>query len=236
MRLPVALATLVALTLTAASADAQRRGRTGTLVLAGDFPGAEVFIDAESVGRMPLEPLELEAGNHTIRVAQPGYTEYTEVFRIRPRQETALTVDMLPVSMALTVQTEPEGAQVFVDGRFAGEAPVEVDLLEGEHSIRITRAGYREAIRTVEAAPGQNETLEVTLEELPQEEVQALVGEQAETEWYEEPLTWVIIGGSAVALAVGVLLIVALTAEEPSQLDTFCEGGEESCVLVDPMF
>lgn len=235
-RLLAVWASVLAVTLSAASADAQRRQRTGTLVLEGDHPGAEVFVDAEPVGTMPMEPLELPVGSHTIRVARPGYTEYTEVFRIRPRRETVLAVDLLAVSMALNVSTTPEGAQVFIDGRFAGETPAEIDLLEGEHSIRVTLAGYREAIRSVEAVAGETETLSVELEELPQEEVDALVGPQPEPEWYEEPLTWVIIGGSAVALAVGVLIIVALTADEPSRLDTFCEGGDNSCVLVEPTF
>lgn len=231
----VVLAVVGSVVLACADAEAQRRRpRVGHLVLEGDQPGAEVYVDAELIGTMPLEPIELTAGEHTLRVTRPGYTELTEVVRIRPRRETTIEVSLLPISMVLSVVTEPEGAQLFVDGRFSGETPLEIDLLEGEHSIRVTRAGYQEVVRTIQARAGQNEVLELELENLPEEEMRALVGPPPEAEWYEEPLTWVLIGGSAVALAAGILLIVALTSEDPTQVDQFCMGGDHPCLPVNP--
>ena len=204
-------------------AEAQR-GRRGTVVVLGEQPGAEVYVDAELVGTMPLEPVELEAGSHTIRVVRPGYTEYTDVFRIRPRQQTEVMVDLLAIGMSLSIVTDPEGGRVFVDGNFSGEAPLRIDLLEGDHELRVTRLGYHDAIRTVAAVAGQDETLELALEELPAEERRAIF-EPQETEWYEEPLTWILVGGGAAALALGIVLIVVLTQDEDSQLDMFCAGN-----------
>ncbi len=229
------VASVASVVLGGSGAEAQRP-RAGHLVLEGDQPGAEVYVDAELVGTMPMDPLELSVGEHTLRVTRPGYTELTEVFRIRPRRRTQISVDLLPVSMALSVVTDPEGAQVFVDGRFSGETPLELDLLEGEHSVRVTRAGYHEVVRTVQAAAGQNETLDLELEELPAEEVRAMAGVETELEWYEKPLTWILVGGGAVAVAAGILLVVALTSEDPSQADQFCSGGMHDCLRVDPMF
>lgn len=194
----------------------------GTLVLEGEHPGAEVYVDAEPVGTMPMEPLPLASGNHTIRVTRPGYTEYTGVFRIRPRQETSVSIEMMAISMALNVTTEPAGAQVFLDGNFAGESPLELELNEGEHSLRFKAFGFHEAIRTVNAVPGQDDTLEVTLEALPAEEVAALT-QPRPPEWYEEPLTWVAIGGGAIALAAIIVIIAVVSADQPTQADQFCD-------------
>ena len=229
-----ALVAVAAVILIPSVVEAQR-GRTGRLVLSGDQPGAEVYVDAELIGEMPIDPLELPVGEHALRVTRPGYTELTEVFRIRPRRETRVQVDLLPISMALRVVTDPAGAQVFVDGRFAGESPTDLDLLDGEHSIRVTLPLYVEVVRSVTAVAGQNETMELELEELPEDQMRALVGPPPETEWYEEPLTWVLIGGGAVAVALGVLLIVVLTADEPSQRDMFCAESPLGCSEWDPM-
>lgn len=217
-----------------ASVEAQRRGgrsATGRLIVEGPrFEGAEVFVDAESVGRLPLEPIEIERGEHTVRVVQPGFTEFTEVVFVQRGREVTVNVDMLPVSMVLHVETEPEGAQVFVDGRFSGETPVDLDLVEGEHSIRIARAGYREVIREVQARAGERDAIELTLEELPRDERRVIVVPPENPEWYERPLTWVFIGAGAVAVALGVVLIVVLTADEPTQADQFCSGGTAECI------
>lgn len=202
-------------------------------MLEGDQPGAEVYVDADLAGTMPLDPLPLTVGDHTIRVTRPGYTEFTDVFRVRRNQTTTIGIDLMAVSMVLTVTAEPEGAQVFVDGTFAGEAPVDVDLLEGEHSIMVRRSGYREGIRSVQATPGQNETLEVTLEELPPEE-RPVVG-TTETEWYERPTTWLIVGGAAAVLAAGIAIIVVLSTQPDSQIDLFCNHSPACVRFTEPL-
>ncbi|MBW2463161.1 MAG: PEGA domain-containing protein [Deltaproteobacteria bacterium] len=208
--------------LVAASAEAQR---PGTLIIEGDHAGAEVYIDAELVGSMPLEPLSLDPGNHTIRVVRPGHTEFTDVFRIRPDRETALVVDMMAISMGMTITTEPAGAQVFIDGDFAGETPLELDLDEGTHSLRLKLFGFHDAVREVEAVAGQDDTVDVALEALPAEELEELTAPPP-LAWYEKPLLWVAIGGGVVLAVLTAVIIVVVTAERSNtpQADEFCLG------------
>jgi serine/threonine-protein kinase len=48
-----------------------------------------------------------------------------------------------PAPLALTVQTDPEGAEVFVDGAAAGVSPLELSPIEeGEHLVRVTKDGF----------------------------------------------------------------------------------------------
>ena len=48
----------------------------------------------------------------------------------------------------LVVETTPEGAEIYVDGRSYGPSPVRVDgLLRGEHYVTIKHLGYERAIR-----------------------------------------------------------------------------------------
>ena len=217
-----------------ATVAAQRRARTGSLRISGEHPGAEVFVDAELVGTLPLEPLALPVGEHSLRVSRPGFTEFTDVVFIAARRETVIEVDLMPVSMALTVETTPSGAQVFVDGRFSGAAPVEIDLLEGEHSLRVVATGYEDALRTVQARAGAAETERIELVALPEEVQLAAIGAEPPT-WYERPWTWIAVGGAALVVAAVVVILVAVTADEPSELERFC-GAAGGCVEIAPTF
>lgn len=220
----VMLVALVSAALPAAGAEAQRRRARepapGTLVLEASQEGAEVLVDEEVVGTTPLAPLPLTPGSHTLRVRLPGHTEFTDVVRIEPGQPAEVSVDLLPLSHALSVVTEPPGAHVYVDGDFMGDTPVELDLLEGTHSVRVTQRGYRDALREIEARAGTRDELRLTLEAIPEE---MLSDTPDTTEWYEEPVTWIAIGGGAVAIAVAITVIAVVASDSSqSELDGFC--------------
>lgn len=237
-----ALSAFAAVSLDPGSADAQRRrrqrpqprGDTGNLVIDTTSEGAEIYVDAELVGTAPLAPMQLPPGTYTVRVARPGYTEFTDVVTIRAGEDTRIEADLMAVSMVLHVSTEPEGGRVFLDGRFAGTTPVDVEVLDGTHSIRVTRQGYRDAVREITGRAGRTEDLHLDLERLSEEELreQGLAPPEP-PEWYEKPMTWLLVGGGALAVALGVVLVVVVTSDEPSQLDTFCR---DSCTLVRPPF
>jgi hypothetical protein len=57
------------------------------------------------------------------------------------------------------VESEPPGAQVFVDGRYVGVTPVvATDLLVGEHFVTFKKLGYKKGLRVAQVsarAPGQ---------------------------------------------------------------------------------
>lgn len=229
----LSLAALVAMASFAASdAEAQRsrRRRTAepaTLVIQSSVQGAEVLVDEEVVGVTPLEdPITLTPGSHTVRVRRPGYTEFTDVVTARAGQRIELPVDLMALSMVLTVRTEPEDARVFVDGTFRGTTPIELELIEGERSIRVTHPNHREVVRRIVALPGQTEALNLTLELVPESE------RARPPEWFEDPLIWVGVGAGAAALAI--LIVVLAVAIQPGQSpDTFCPMGS-ICLRIAP--
>lgn len=227
----------------AGSAEAQRRrrdrerdrteeaaapvGTTGTLSFTGDYEGAEVLIDEHFIGTMPLDPLPVDAGSHTVRVRLPGYSEYTDVVTVVAGQATEVWIDMLALSEALTVITTPPGAHVFVDGTFLGDTPTDVDLREGERVLRLVLPGYEEVTRTVTAVAGANDLLSVELVPIPEDD-----GEQ----WYESPVTWGAIGGGVAAVVLVVVIAAVATSSSGTQLDQFCAGGMQPCIRVSVAF
>jgi hypothetical protein len=65
---------------------------------------------------------------------------------------------------ALSITTEPDNADVYVDGRLAGQTPANVaSLAAGEHRVRIVKSGYLENARVVTLIVGEPTHLNVKL-------------------------------------------------------------------------
>ena len=229
----VAILLGLVIVLAAADADAQRRRRrrrrqrrqvptTGQLVILTPQPlhGAEVLIDEEPAGYAPLDPLTLPPGSHTVRVRRAGYTDFSEVTEIEAGGTAEVFVDMVALSMVVTVRSVPDEARVFVDGTFRGNTPIEIELIEGEHSLRVTAPRYRETVTTLTAIAGQTALREFELEAIPESELQPRT-----LEWYEEPPVWIGVGGGVAAVAaVAVTLAVVLSQDA---LRDHCGPGPE---------
>jgi hypothetical protein len=60
-----------------------------------------------------------------------------------------------PTKGTLTIQSDVSGAQVFIDRRFIGNAPVTVDDLEpGQHRLNVSADGFEGIARTIDVEPG----------------------------------------------------------------------------------
>src|SRR5262245_2719990 len=65
---------------------------------------------------------------------------------------------------ALSITTDPVNAEVFVDGRSAGQTPTNlVSIPAGEHRVRIVKTGYLENARVVTVSAGQPTIVNVKL-------------------------------------------------------------------------
>ncbi len=231
-------ASLMSLLAAPVHVSAQRRRRaaqpaTGTLAIRSAQNGAQVYVDETLVGALPLQPQTLNVGEHTLRVQLPGYTDFTDVFTIEQGHETTLDVELLAVATVLSVSSQPAGAQVFVDERFAGETPAHVELLEGEHSLRLHLPGYHDLIQQLTGQVGRAQELNLTLVALPADEDPTRV-EAAPRNWYEKPTTWIAVGAVAVAITVAVIVLVAVSSG-PREIDEYCMSGQ-GCVIVQPGF
>ena len=64
----------------------------------------------------------------------------------------------------VSVVSTPEGAEVYSDGAFVGNAPASLKLAAGKHTIRVTASGYKEWSRDVTVMAGSEAKLTATLE------------------------------------------------------------------------
>ncbi len=69
---------------------------------------------------------------------------------------------------SLTINTDPIGAPVVIDGALRGLTPLDVgDLPVGEHRVAVAKIGFLEVVRVVQVRPGSNEVLTISLTPLP---------------------------------------------------------------------
>ncbi len=69
---------------------------------------------------------------------------------------------------ALEIATRPPGALVFVDEQLVGVAPVERNLLEGKHVVKVMSEGYVPEEREVVAVGGVRESLQIDMRRSPE--------------------------------------------------------------------
>lgn len=178
--------------------------------------GAEVFIDGAFVGLIPLDgPIEVEPGEHVIKVSKRGYVDYLETHVIkRGRKPYVVEADLLPFSGILIIQTQPASAQVLVDGAFVGETPFEGEVESGDRTITLQSTGFlpHEERRLIVA--GETYFLDLVLQSEPPP--------IEETPFYT---TWWFWTGVAVVLAGGTIAAFTLGGDDtPTEPQTPVDG------------
>jgi PEGA domain len=60
-----------------------------------------------------------------------------------------------PASAKLSIVSTPDGADISVDGSFVGNTPSTVELPAGEHSVSVTKSGYKTWERKIKLTSGE---------------------------------------------------------------------------------
>lgn len=68
---------------------------------------------------------------------------------------------------SVTIKSTPDGADITVDGKYAGSTPSTLTLASGTHTIVIEEAGYAPWQRTVTVTSGEQISVNSTLEKKP---------------------------------------------------------------------
>jgi hypothetical protein len=107
--------------------------------------------------------------------------------RLRPAVESSVQ------PTTLKVDTDPSGADVYVDGEMVGTTPLEVPVTAGPHEIEVVKRGRRTERVQADLRPGVKESFSFRL---------------ASTTRVPGWLPWAALGGGMASLAAGVGLLV----------------------------
>ncbi len=137
------------------------RKKPGRLLVRVEPPvDAVVTVNQGQVGKAPFGPIELEPGEHTVRVESDRFLPFSGVVTI-PGLDLLeeLNVQLVPRWADVTIRSEPAGATILADGEQVGVTPATVELLEGSHEVSLSKDGFSAWDGTVVAMPNMAQTL-----------------------------------------------------------------------------
>lgn len=160
----IVLLILVLLVVSAVGSWAQGFGSTGpsgrySLTVTADVSNAVLFINNRPSGNTPVT-VTLPAGNYEIRVAVRGYPDYRRTIKLT--RNMTINVAFANPLYTLTVSSNIQGAEVYLNGEFVGNTPLQHELRQGNYHLRVAVTGYREY--TTDLTISRNTSINVPLE------------------------------------------------------------------------
>ena len=73
----------------------------------------------------------------------------------------------VPAQATLAIDSEPRGADVYLDGRFVGTTPLRVGTQPGRRTLRIEARDYYAFQSTLQLSPGESRRVDARLEAIP---------------------------------------------------------------------
>lgn len=104
-------------------------------------PGASVYVDGAFLGQAPLDRITLSQPGRHLTVLKKHYR--TVERSLSPEDGfVSLVLDLAPYDMK--VETEPSGAEIWLDGKAMGNSPAHLKRVsgKGDHSLEVRMKGF----------------------------------------------------------------------------------------------
>jgi serine/threonine protein kinase len=131
----------------------------GQLAVSSTPEGAQIQVDGRTDPSWvtPFTLPGLEPGTHTITISKPGYTGESRTVEIASAGKSFLVVRLSQAGANVSVNSDPPGAAILVDGHETGRTtPAQLVLDKGAHAILLRKTGYLDETTSADLQPGQN--------------------------------------------------------------------------------
>ena len=141
---------------------------TGLVLMTSEPEGAEITCNGAALGLTPMLITTLEFGTHRISLSLPGYQRKEVDVTVKDRTPVRQHVELMSASGTLVAASDPEGADVLVNGISRGRTPCRIDRIpDGSVTIEIQAPGFESHSRQVVLAAGEVQRIDVALKALP---------------------------------------------------------------------
>ena len=137
---------------------------SGLVIVQTDPPGAAIEINGAAYGKTPALLTELPFGDYRMKLVAPGFQPKEVDLQIKDRTPLKKFYDLTTSSATLTVESEPAGAKIAINGIARGTTPATIDKIpEGDVAIELTLDGYDTSQKTIKLGSSQKETVKIPL-------------------------------------------------------------------------
>ena len=134
----------------------------GYLNVYSDPPLARVYLNGEYIGKTPIKNYKLLEGTYALKIVRPNYREHKENITITPGETTDINATLTPIGF-LSINSEPSGAEVFIDENYVGETPLEIEVPTGNHTLTLTKNEYEQYSTNLTLSSGERKEITVKL-------------------------------------------------------------------------
>jgi len=229
--------------------------KTGEVVVkvAGGVSRAVLSIDGKEVGQLPLAPQSLSVGEHTVTVKRAGYAQFVKKVTVAGGKQLEVEAKLAPVSAVISVKSDVDDAQVLINGRLIGTAPVsDYEFPPGPVTISVIKEGFKEDKQKLTLVAGKDYPIEVkfqaaevaavtdrpvsatltpVVEPVAAPPIEVKQGPQ-ETPIYQRWYFWAGVGAVVVAAIAIPTAVVAANNAQPAKLteQEICGGECDGCI------
>lgn len=185
------------------------RGRIATLVVTTNATGARLLVREKAIGIIEKEKkLRVRAGAASVEVVAEGYIPFKKELDLTAG--TVVKIDaqlVLKKSDALIIVRTRPNADIAVDGKAIGRAPLELRLPAGKHELVAMAEGHQKETVPMTLALGDKREIDIELHKPP----------SILTRWW----FWTVVG---VAVVGGTAAVIATTKERDPTPGDFGPG------------
>ena len=129
---------------------------------------AKLYINGEEKGLTPYTVDKLKPGEYEIKITKSGYEDYKDKITLKDNENKTMKIQLSKISVTppppsygfLSVDSDPSGANVYVDNKNIGKTPIKSYQLEpGSHTIKLSLDGYNDYISNVTISSNSTKNL-----------------------------------------------------------------------------
>jgi hypothetical protein len=129
--------------------------------------GAVIEIDGKQIGQTPIIIHDQTIGKHSARLSKPGFITQEITWNVEDARPQTVSADLFSNMGTLEIKSNPNGANVFLDGKARGRTPFLEKIEQGEHKIRVELKGYNTHEQNIVVTKDAKKDLDVNLQLLP---------------------------------------------------------------------
>ena len=140
---------------------------TATVIIDSDPTGAQVQMNGKDLGGTPVLLPDLALGSYSASVQMQGYTRREISWKVQNGRPILINVPLMNNIGTLSLDSTPESAELEIDGKSYGNTPFKDFLEQGQHTVRLTKNGYKPFEKIVTVKRDETTELNAVMEMLP---------------------------------------------------------------------